>query len=252
MNFGLIVIGSELLTGKRKDGHLAFVIDALTRRGLELEWCTYLGDHPPRLTAVLREALASGDAVFSFGGIGATPDDHTRRCAAEAAGLALEPHPEAVRIIEDRFGADAYPRRIHMAHLPAGATLIPNPVNRIAGFSVGNVHFVPGFPQMGQPMVEWVLDQRYAHLHRDQGPVEALLLLPGTSEGQVIGIMERLVTDFPDVQLSCLPHMNGDYRETELGLRGEPDAVAAVRAWLVGALEDEGFEWLPRTGDRAS
>ncbi len=73
--------------------------------------------------------MARRDAVFVFGGIGATPDDHTRQCAADAAGLALVRHPRGAAIIEKRFGREAYPQRIHMAHLPSGCALIPNPVN---------------------------------------------------------------------------------------------------------------------------
>ena len=242
LSFGLVVIGSELLLGKRSDGHFAYVVDALGRRGLELHWCQYLGDHPDRITIALKRSMDDGDIVFCFGGIGATPDDHTRACAAKAAGVRLLRHPEAAAIIEARFGPHAYPQRIHMAHLPEGCALIPNPVNQIAGFSIGDHHFVPGFPQMGWPMLEWVLDHRYAHLTRSDRPVERLLTLPGTSEGQIIHIMQDLVARFPKVQLSCLPHMDGDYRETELGLRGRLEDVEKASTWLDATLDREGFE----------
>lgn len=250
MGFGLVIIGSELLSGKRRDGHFAFAVEALSRRGLELEWCQYLGDDPVRITALLRRTMASDDVVFCFGGIGATPDDHTRRCAADAAGLALVRHPEAAGIIEARFGAAAYPQRIQMAHLPEGCTLIPNPVNRIAGFSLGDHHFVPGFPQMGQPMLEWVLDSHYAHLSAGDAPVERLLTLPGTSEGQLIHLMQALVSRFPRVRLSCLPHMDGDYRETEIGIRGARADVEQAFAWLTAELDREAFPW--KTDDAAA
>ena len=76
MAFGALIIGDELLVGKRQDKHLGFVIGALAARGLRLAWAEYQGDDPARLTATLRRTFASGDVVFSFGGIGATPDDH--------------------------------------------------------------------------------------------------------------------------------------------------------------------------------
>jgi len=243
LGFGIIVIGSELLSGKRRDGHLEFTIKALAQRGLELDRATYLGDDPRRLTAALGEAMASDDVVFSFGGIGATPDDHTRECAARAAGVALARHPQAAAIIEERFGEEAYPRRIHMAHLPDGARLIPNPVNRIAGFSIGDVHFVPGFPQMAWPMLEWVLDEHYTHVHRPDAVVEHLLTVPGVSEGQLMDVMQRFIERHPGVRLSCLPHMDGDYRETELGVRGDTDRVADAWDWLRESLGEAGFEW---------
>lgn len=241
MGIGIIVIGSELLSGKRRDGHLEFVINALAPRAMELDWATYLGDDPQRLRAQLCAAMGSGDIVFSFGGIGATPDDHTRQCAADAAGVELLKHPEAAAIIEQRFGDDAYPRRIHMAHLPAGCSLIPNPVNRIAGFSIADVHFVPGFPQMAWPMFEWVLDTHYPQLQGADAFAEFLLTLPGVSEGQLMEIMHRFIAEHRDVRLSCLPHMDGDYRETELGVRAAPQAARLAHAWLRDALSEAGF-----------
>lgn len=246
MDIGLIIIGSELLTGKRTDGHLARAIGALDKRQLELAWVEYLGDDPARLTATLARAMGCGDLVFSFGGIGATPDDHTRQCAADAAGVAVTRHDDAAQIIEDRFGDDAYPQRIHMAHLPQGANLIPNPVNRIAGFSLGHLHFVPGFPQMAWPMFDWVLDTHYPKLGANREIVETLLNLPGVSEGQLIDVMQALVQKHPSVKLSCLPHMDGDYRETELGLRGNPEAVDIACTWLQAALGQAGFEFTVR------
>jgi molybdopterin-biosynthesis enzyme MoeA-like protein len=241
MGIGIIVIGSELLSGKRRDSHLEFVINALNPRGMELDWATYLGDDPQRLRAELSRAMSSSDIVFSFGGIGATPDDHARQCAADAAGLELLKHPQAAAIIEQRFGADAYPRRIHMAHLPVGCSLIPNPVNQIAGFSLADVHFVPGFPQMAWPMFEWVLDTHYAQLQSTSAVTELLLTLPRISEGQLMDIMQRFVSEFPDVRLSCLPHMDGDYRETELGVRALPQAAQVAQLWLRSALDEAGF-----------
>lgn len=242
MGFGVIVIGSELLSGKRRDGHFSFAVRALNQRGLELDWCQYLGDDPARITAALKASMAGGDVVFCFGGIGATPDDHTRACAAEAAGVPLVKHPEAAAIIEGRFGAQAYPQRIHMAHLPENCALIPNPVNQIAGFSVAHHHFVPGFPQMAWPMMEWVLNRYYAHMVPGDRPVEHVVTLPGTSEGQVIHILQDLTSRFAKVRVSCLPHMDGEYRETEVGIRGLRADVDEAAAWLDAALDREGFE----------
>ena len=241
MGIGIIVIGSELLSGKRRDRHLEFVINALAPRGMELDWASYLGDDPQRLRAQLSLAMSSEDIVFSFGGIGATPDDHTRQCAADAAGVALRKHAQAAAIIEQRFGAEAYPRRIHMAHLPVGCSLIPNPVNQIAGFSIADVHFVPGFPQMAWPMIEWVLDTHYLQLQGTTAVAELLLTLPGISEGQLMDIMQRFVIEHPDVRLSCLPHMDGDYRETELGVRALPPLAQLAQQWLREALSEAGF-----------
>src|SRR5664279_5108565 len=103
MTFGLVIIGDEILSGKRIDQHFSKVVTLLSARGLSLAWAEYLGDDPARITATLRRTLASGDIVFSCGGIGATPDDHTRRCAAAALGVPLARHPQAVARIQERI-----------------------------------------------------------------------------------------------------------------------------------------------------
>src|SRR4051812_5655832 len=114
MPFGAIIIGDEILSGKRQDKHMAKVIETLGARGLQLGWCHYLGDDPELVTSTLKRTFASDDVVFSFGGIGATPDDHTRQCAARAAGVGLELHPDAEAEIRARFGADITPKRLMM------------------------------------------------------------------------------------------------------------------------------------------
>lgn len=252
MNIGLIIIGTELLTGKRQDSHFAHIVEALAHRSLELSWCHYIGDDEEVLTRELRFVMDGDAIVLCCGGIGATPDDHTRASAARAAGVALVRHPEAAAIIEERFGESAYPQRIHMAHLPRGCTLIPNPVNQIAGFSLAKLHFVPGFPQMAWPMIEWVLDNHYPQLKDRERPVEILITLPGVSEGQLIKIMQDFVARFPQVDLSCLPHMQDEYRETELGVRGGAADVPAAVTWLGEALDSGGWHWEKRTSSRTA
>src|SRR3569833_70319 len=94
MRVGLIIIGDEILTGKRRDRHIAEAIQLLRERGKELSWCRIIGDEPALIEDSLRQTMASPDLVFCFGGIGATPDDHTRACAARAAGVPLARHPD--------------------------------------------------------------------------------------------------------------------------------------------------------------
>ena len=106
-HFGLIIVGDEILSGKRADKHMPKAIELLAARGLQLSYADYVGDDPERITATLARAFAAartrGDVVFSFGGIGATPDDHTRHCAARALGVALELHPQAKVLIRERM-----------------------------------------------------------------------------------------------------------------------------------------------------
>jgi len=243
--FGAFIIGDEIIVGKRQDKHLTFVIAALARRGLRLSWAQYLGDEPARLTAAFKNSFSTKDIVFSFGGIGATPDDHTRQCAASALNVPLKLHPEAEREIRGRFGGETTPERLAMGEFPAGALIIPNPVNRIPGFSLAEHHFVPGFPQMAWPMVEWVLDSRYRERFDSQKWGEASILVFEAGESQLIPAMKAVEAAFPAIKVFSLPSMGADGSRihVELGVRGEPAQVGAAMEALRRAMREAGFRF---------
>ena len=240
---GLIVIGDELLTGKRRDKHFPQMVRILGKRGLELSWVRFLGDAPDLITRSLRETLAAGDLVFSFGGIGATPDDRTRQCAAEALGVGLARHPEGLAELEARFGRPVEPeQRLRLVEFPEGSEIIPNPVNRVPGFHVREHYFVPGFPSMAWPMAEWVLDSRYGHLQAP-GAVAEQAIIVQARESEVIPLMEEFVSGHPQLKLSCLPSAEpGEFR-LELGLRGPASEVAAAMPELRSRVETLGLPW---------
>ena len=247
---GALIIGDEILSGKRQDRHFAHVVATLGQRGLAPAWVGYEGDDRERLTRVLRDTFARGDIVFSFGGVGATPDDHTRQAAAAALGVPLARHPEAVASLEAQFGEAAYPHRVLMAEFPEGATIIPNPVNRVASFSVRDHHFFPGFPQMAWPMLDWVLSTRYPELAAP-GTGERAIVVFGAGEGQLLPLMNEVVARYPQLKLFSLPTMVTEgRRRLELGVRGEIGAADAALADLVAGIEAGGFRWEPApTGD---
>ena len=230
MAFGALIIGDEILVGKRQDKHFSVLVAALAKRGLRLAFCEYLADDPPRLTEVLRRTFASGDVVFSYGGIGATPDDHTRQCAADALGVSLALHPGAAAEISARFGGETTPQRLKMGEFPQGAAIIPNPVNRVPGFSVRDHHFVPGFPQMAWPMIEWVLDERYRHLHNTHALKEESIFVFEAGESMLADLMYGIEAKWKKLKLFSLPTMgkDGSRGHIELGVRGDPEEVSAA------------------------
>jgi molybdopterin-biosynthesis enzyme MoeA-like protein len=243
-DIGLIIVGDEILSGKRADKHMPKVIELLGARGLSLAYADYVGDSPERITRTLKRAFDSGDLVFSCGGIGATPDDHTRQCAAKALDAELVLHPDAERLIRERMqdvareqGVPYEPdradnvHRLNMGVFPAGAGIIPNPYNKIPGFTCrsprgsGAVHFVPGFPVMAWPMVEWVLDQHYGHWFQRAAWVEKSVIVFGAMEAALTPLMEALEARFQGVKVFSLPSVDHpEYgRHIELGVKGHPD-----------------------------
>jgi molybdopterin-biosynthesis enzyme MoeA-like protein len=247
MGVGLIIIGDEIIRGKRQDKHFAKTLEILAARGMRLAWCEYLGDDPELITATLRRTLRTGDVVFSFGGIGATPDDHTRQCAAEAADVALELHRDAEAEIRGRFGAETTPQRLRMGEFPKGSSIIPNPYNRIPGFSLGDHHFVPGFPVMAWPMVEWVLDTRYPHLFHRTREAEASILVYEVPESTITPLMQEVESRYRGLKSFSLPSMGeaGVRRHIELGVRGVPDEVSEAIEVMKAGVVSLGGTWRP-------
>ena len=240
-NFGIYIIGDEILSGKRQDAHLSKVIALLSARGLQLSWANYLGDIPEQITSSIKTSMTRGDIVFSFGGIGATPDDYTRQCAADALNVPIVRHSGAVAEIIAQYGEGDYPKRVIMADFPQGADLIPNPVNRVAGFSINQHYFVPGFPEMAHPMVEWVLETYYTHLFHQTAYLEASIIVVDGIESQLIDLMNTVITQF-DVKVFSLPKLKPS-RQIELGAKGSPDKVLQAMAALKAGVEALGFAW---------
>jgi molybdopterin-biosynthesis enzyme MoeA-like protein len=255
MAIGLLIIGDEILSGKRTDKHLSKLIALLSARGMQLGWAEYIGDDPARITATLARTFDSRDSVFSCGGIGATPDDHTRQCAAAALGLPLLLHPGAKEKIQERIADMAKaegkePRldapenlhRLKMGEFPQGAQLIPNSYNKIPGFSIahreeGAHYFMPGFPVMAGPMMEWVLDTCYPHLFHQNPMLEKSIFAFGAMESALTPLMERIEAEFALVKVFSLPHVGDAQAEPhiELGVKGAAGQIdAAFRKLLEG------------------
>ena len=245
--FGMVIVGDEILSGRRQDKHFPKVIELLAQRGLQLSWLRVLPDDRAQLTQALKETFATGDIVLCCGGIGATPDDHTRQSAAAALSLPLVLHPEAEREITLRcadmaakgqgtadMSAPDNQRRLHMGMFPEGSEIIPNPYNRIPGFYIERHSFVPGFPVMAWPMLEWTLDHRYAKYHHPVAHDEHSFIVYGVPESRIIPYMEEIETRWPMVRAFSLPSVGEDGRSPhiELGVKGPANQLAEPFAFL--------------------
>ncbi len=245
---GAFIIGDEIILGTRQDKHLATLIDMLAKRGMTLDWATYLGDNRPRMIDAMARSFATDDLVFCFGGIGVTPDDHTRQAAAAALGRELVLQPQAEIEIRARMAEVNYPvtpERLELGHFPLGAQIIPNPYNRIPGFSVRHHHFLPGFPQMAWPMAEWVLDTQYAACFHVKQSADAAILVWEGLEGTLLGLMKRIETEFDGLKVFSLPFLGSDTlpRHIELGVRGAPEQVPAAMTLMRQEVTALGYQF---------
>ena len=196
-----VIIGSEILNGRRKDRHFDFLQKALERRGYTLYCSEIIKDDQALIKSSFSRVLQDEKGVlFSFGGIGSTPDDLTRAISAEVfTGKALVRHQTFEQDILERFGDKAYPNRIHMSDLPESSGLLKNPVNNMSGYYLdARYFFTPGFPEMAHPMVEEAISRFL--------PQNALLdrksFLAHCSEDQFIPLMRALPKE---IECSSLP-----------------------------------------------
>src|SRR5690625_123316 len=258
--FRLIIIGDEILSGRRQDKHFAQVVDILGERGLELYAAEIISDERDHIAATLKRSFATDDVVFCCGGIGATPDDQTRQAAAQALGLPLQLHPEAERLITElcqdnerrgRGSSDmSLPenqQRLQMGFFPQGAEIIPNSFNKIPGFYIHNHTFTPGFPVMAWPMIEWVLEHKFAHLHHQQHLVEHSFLVFGLPESRITPSLEQIEARWPGVKAFSLPSVgeNGGRPHIELGVKGQPDESSAALQFLRAEVKKLGGRLTP-------
>lgn len=247
MDVHLLIVGDEILSGKRQDQHFSKIIQLLQARGLRLAGAQIVGDHLAETSAAIRHVMDAGGILLSCGGIGATPDDLTRQAAADAFGVPIARHPQGLQIIEEKYGDLAYPHRVLMVDFPQGATLIPNPVNRVPGFSMANAHFVPGFPEMAWPMLEWVLDHYYLAMHHSQVDFEYILRATGNAaEGDLLTLMEATLATYAGLKLSSLPFRGNAQAEPfiEFGFKGSNAIAAQAYDFFAKGLTERAQPWI--------
>jgi molybdopterin-biosynthesis enzyme MoeA-like protein len=218
MNFYALIIGSEILNGRRQDKHFSFIKDELQKRGHALYASFIVKDCPTLLENIFTLIKNDPDSVmFSFGGIGSTPDDLTREISAKVfADSKLVRHKQFEKDILERFKSEAYPHRIFMSDLPKDAKLLHNVVNNMSGYYLQDRYFfVPGFPQMAHPMIVEALDKFFP---KNPDTHHRLTLLADTSENTLIDIM-KLMSD--DIEFSSLPMFVDNRPKVEISVSGK-------------------------------
>jgi molybdopterin-biosynthesis enzyme MoeA-like protein len=214
MNFYSVIIGTELLNGRRKDAHFEFLNAELLKRGWVQKASFVIDDKPSFIEDVFKFIKNDPDAVlFSFGGIGATPDDFTRVCSANAfTNGKMETNKGAKKAILDKFKDEAYPHRINMATLPIEAGLLKNVVTNVPGYYLEDRYFfMPGFPTMSQSMIIEALDKFYPKNKQ----IYRLSLNAQCSENLLVDTMKQIPTD---IDMSSLPQIDGDKRNTIISI----------------------------------
>jgi molybdopterin-biosynthesis enzyme MoeA-like protein len=217
INFYSVIIGTELLNGRRNDAHFAFLNQQLLSRGWEQKASFVINDDTNLMENIFNLIKNDPNSVmFCFGGIGATPDDYTRVVAAKVfTNGRMEFHEEAKNRILNQFGNEAYPHRINMAYLPINSKLLTNVVNNVAGFYLEDrFFFTPGFPSMSQAMVVEALDKLYP---KSNVKKYRKVMTINASENDLIDTMKKMPEH---LDFSSLPKILGDKRKVVISLAG--------------------------------
>ena len=214
-----VIIGSEILNRKRQDKHFEYLSSALTKVGHTLFSSFIIKDDVQLIKQIY--SLIKDDpyaVMFSFGGIGSTPDDLTRKLSAEIfKDGKMQRNKKFEQDIIDRIGERAYPHPIKMSDLPVDAKLLHNPINNMSGYYLdAKYFFMPGFPEMSHPMVESIIKE---HLVKSQ-KVYSKSFLADTGEGILIELMQDVP---PEIELSSLPMINGGNPKVEFSLSGNDE-----------------------------
>jgi len=214
MNFYTVIIGTEILNGRRVDKHFEFVKEELAKYGHELFASFIIKDDVELMRNTYELIKKDKDGVmFSFGGIGSTPDDLTRDIASEVFRKSkVITNKKFKQDIIDKFGDKAYPHRIHMSEIPPNSELLYNPINNMSGFALDKRYFfTPGFPSMAHPMIRDVIKTYFS----DNKKRYRLTLFANTSEETLITLMQKVPSH---IELSSLPMFIDNKANVELSL----------------------------------
>ena len=238
--FYLVIIGTEILNGRREDAHFDFIKNELLSRGWELTASFIITDTPSLIEDVFNLVKKDPKGVmFSFGGIGATPDDFTREIAAKVfRNSQIKQNKKAKELIIEEFKEKAFPHRIKMANLPINCDLLLNPVNNVPGFFLDERYFfVPGFVKMSHPMIKYALDTFYPKApkkHRFTICVEA-------SENDLLDIMKKIPKS---VEFSSLPSIeNKKYKDVISIASNNKDEAKKWIEFFKKEVEKRGFKY---------
>ena len=237
----VLIIGDEILSGRTADTNLNTIARFLSALGIDLMEARTVGDRPDQIVEALNVLRSGHDYVFTTGGIGPTHDDITADCVAQAFGVALPEHPDAVAILERRYGDQLNAARRRMARIPEGGTLIANPVTDAPGFQIGNVFVMAGVPKIMQAMLEDVAPRL-----RTGAIVHARTLkVVGVGEGEVAAPLAELAQAHRNLSFGSYPFGHGTVGEmgTNLVVRGRDEAaVAAAAQALITVLDERGIK----------
>jgi molybdenum cofactor synthesis domain-containing protein len=237
----VLLIGNELLSGKTQDANLRFLGLELAKLGIRLEECRVVRDDPAAIIAHLNECRARFTYVFTTGGIGPTHDDITAECIARAFGVELVVDAEATRRVSRGGTVELNEARLKMARVPAGATLIDNPLSHAPGFRIENVFVLAGIPSVARAMFACAVPQLASGAEILSASLDVYL-----RESEFAEPLEDVADANTDVEIGSYPFSRDGRYGANIVVRGTDRArIDSVIGEIIAAVNALDGEWLP-------
>ncbi len=241
----ILVIGNEILSGRTRDANLNFLAGELTALGIRLMEARIVPDIEAEIVAALNALRRRYDYVFTTGGIGPTHDDITADAIAKAFGIGIDFDPAAVAVLKRHYGdGNLTEARLRMARLPAGATMIDNPVSAAPGIAIENVFVLAGVPAIAQAMFHGLK----ARL-KGGDPVFSRVVSAYIGEGVIARDLGDLAARHADLDIGSYPYFRQGKFGASFVIRGTErariDAAAAELQAIIRRLGAEPIDGEP-------
>lgn len=260
---GIVVTGTEVLTGRVQDRNGPWVADRLLELGVELAHITICGDRPSDIEAQLRFLAAEGvDLIVTTGGLGPTADDMTVATVARFCDRELKLDSRVEAMVADivarlmvRFpDVDAEALRAanrKQALIPEGAHVL-DPVGTAPGVVVPGkptVVVLPGPPRELQPMWQVAVQtpavqEAIAGRTKYRQEMVRMFGLPESGLAETLREAEQRIDGFDRLEITtCLRR-----GELEIVTRYEPDAAATYADLMTLMRQRHGHEIFSEDG----
>jgi len=231
---GIILIGNEILSGKIADANAAYLCRELRALGVDVRRITVIPDEVQLIAEVVAEFSRDFDVVFTSGGVGPTHDDVTIEGVARAMTVPVVRHVTLVELLERYYRGKVTDAALRMAEIPDGAELVGGESVRFPTVLMRNVYVLPGVPEIFQAKFE-ALRERF----RDQ-PIHLRNVFVSIGEGMLADYLNRLLGDFPLLQLGSYPEFSNPEYKVKVTLESRDDCnVDLAIAYFLARLPAE-------------
>lgn len=211
----VVVIGNEILSGRTRDQNITFIGSRCDELGIRLLEARVIPDVEEVIIATVDACRNNFNYVFTTGGIGPTHDDITAASIARLFSTSLERNTAAVAAMERYYEPGMLTEaRLKMADIPAGATMIDNPVSGAPGFQLENVFVLPGVPMIMQAMFEGLTDRLTGG-----APMLTENVVTRLTEGVIAPGLTRIQAAYPNVSIGSYPYFRGGRLGVNIVLR---------------------------------